>query len=218
MQGPNPEPKTHRFIRPRLTHPRYFSTSKRSKMTALTSSVRRTLKNPDVACIPSSVITGEENNCLPDTVPIFPCPSPTTIAIALYSYHAHSSGDLSFTAETFIIVFRKNRSGWWYGAIGEEQGWIPCNYVVDLNTETRLLEEITQTNGDTLDLIKLADQVLERLETIRLQLLRNKIVIQECTQVLRKIAPTRDDHHPISCRPVYLFSSVTDEGNFTSDH
>lgn len=163
-------------------------------MTARTSPAYLNPQNTGEICIPSSATAGEEKNWLPKT--------PTTVAIALYSY----SGDPSFTAGTIIIVFRKDNSGWWYGGIGGEQGWIPCNYVV----------EIPHLNSDVL--IQLAERVLEELETMRLQLQRKKIAIQKCAQVLRKIAPIGDDHHPIPCPQVYLLFSVADEGNFASDH
>ena len=189
-------------------------------MTARTSPAYLNSRNTDVIGIPSSAITGEEKNCLPKTLPRVPCPPPTTVAIALYSYRAHYSGNPSFTAGTFIIVFRKDRSGWWYGRIGREQGWIPSNYVVEiphLNHDTRLFKDIMQTSRSTVVLIQLAELVLEQLETIHLRLQRKKIAIQKCAEDLRKIA-IGDDHNPISCPHVYLLFSVADEGIFISDH
>jgi len=48
---------------------------------------------------------------------------------ALYSYDATNDTELSFHEGDTIKVLQKDDSGWWYATIGDQQGFVPENYV-----------------------------------------------------------------------------------------
>ena len=49
--------------------------------------------------------------------------------LALSDYTSDTAGDLSFKEGEKVLVYWGNDNGWWYGAVGTDQGWFPGSYV-----------------------------------------------------------------------------------------
>jgi hypothetical protein len=47
---------------------------------------------------------------------------------AVADFEGGEETDLSFETGDIIVVTRRSEN-WWYGEIGEQEGWMPSNYV-----------------------------------------------------------------------------------------
>ncbi|PRP87735.1 translation factor [Planoprotostelium fungivorum] len=67
-------------------------------------------------------------------------PSGISIVRAVADYTSTEEEDLSFESGEIIVITHK-REGWWYGEIeaeeGWQEGWVPSNYVEDVDVMTR---------------------------------------------------------------------------------
>lgn len=53
-------------------------------------------------------------------------------AVAIYSYIAQLSDELSISVREKIHILDKADDGWWYGTSGEKEGWFPHNFVKEI--------------------------------------------------------------------------------------
>eukprot|EP00039_Didymoeca_costata_P019874 m.339251 g.339251 ORF g.339251 m.339251 type:complete len:1330 (+) comp18723_c0_seq1:312-4301(+) len=67
---------------------------------------------------------------------------------ALYGYKAAQEDELSFPVDAIISDVDKKDGGWWYGSYGGSQGWLPSNYVKELDPEAleKVLKEDEEDN------------------------------------------------------------------------
>lgn len=54
--------------------------------------------------------------------------------LALYSYQANSSDELSFHKGSVISLISKEEADWWKGELNGQTGLFPSNYVQALDT------------------------------------------------------------------------------------
>ena len=66
---------------------------------------------------------------MPDTVP-----STGGLVLALYSYVATSSDELSFHKGSVLSVLSKDEGDWWKGELNGKIGLFPSNYVQPLDS------------------------------------------------------------------------------------
>lgn len=60
---------------------------------------------------------------------------------AVFAYRAAQKDELSFPVDAIVTEVEKRDGGWWMGSYGEMRGWLPSNYVKELEQEM-LQEEI----------------------------------------------------------------------------
>ena len=56
-----------------------------------------------------------------------------SLVLALYTYQANSSDELSFHKGSVITVTSKEEEEWWKGELNGQTGLFPCNYVQSLD-------------------------------------------------------------------------------------
>lgn len=54
---------------------------------------------------------------------------------AVFAYRAAQKDELSFPVDAIITEVEKRDGGWWMGIYGEMKGWLPSNYVKELDQE-----------------------------------------------------------------------------------
>ena len=59
-------------------------------------------------------------------------PSSQNMVLALYSYTAQSSDELSFHKGSVLTILSKEEGEWWKGELNGQVGLFPCNYVQPL--------------------------------------------------------------------------------------
>lgn len=72
-----------------------------------------------------------------------PSPSPANLVLALYTYIAQSSDELSFHKGSVITVLDKEGE-WWRGEVNDKEGLFPSNYVQPLTEQQPPTTEITR--------------------------------------------------------------------------
>ncbi|XP_012272363.1 osteoclast-stimulating factor 1-like [Orussus abietinus] len=75
------------------------------------------------------------------TLPPKPTPKPGEVKIvrALYSYKAQHSNELSFEEGELLYVYDRDRdSNWWKAKCGNQEGFVPVNYVTEQTEEVEL--------------------------------------------------------------------------------
>ncbi|RKP19013.1 ras GEF [Rozella allomycis CSF55] len=50
----------------------------------------------------------------------------------LDDYNGESSNTLNIFKEQIVLVYQKEETGWWYGYVNGEEGWIPMNYLEEI--------------------------------------------------------------------------------------
>ena len=61
---------------------------------------------------------------------------------AVFAYRAAQKDELSFPVDALITEVEKRDGGWWMGSYGEMKGWLPSNYVKELEQEVNVQEEL----------------------------------------------------------------------------
>ena len=73
-----------------------------------------------------------------------PKPSSQNLVLALYSYTAQSSDELSFHKGSVITVLSKEDGDWWRGEVNGLVGLFPSNYVQPLTGQPSTNTEPTR--------------------------------------------------------------------------
>ena len=60
---------------------------------------------------------------------------------AIFPYRAAQKDELSFPVDAIITEVEKRDGGWWMGSYGEMKGWLPSNYVKELDQQV-MAEEL----------------------------------------------------------------------------
>eukprot|EP01117_Protostelium_nocturnum_P008154 TRINITY_DN2908_c0_g3_i5.p1 TRINITY_DN2908_c0_g3~~TRINITY_DN2908_c0_g3_i5.p1 ORF type:complete len:517 (-),score=217.94 TRINITY_DN2908_c0_g3_i5:23-1573(-) len=65
-----------------------------------------------------------------------PLPAGSKVVRALADYSGESEEDMSIEEGDIIVITNKNQD-WWFGESGDQSGWIPSNYVEDIDAMIR---------------------------------------------------------------------------------
>ena len=67
--------------------------------------------------------------------------------VAQFDYVPFSRDELHFEAGDVIEVLMKRVDGWWKGRCGEQEGWFPSTFVVEIESDNE--PKGNTANGDT---------------------------------------------------------------------
>jgi len=79
-----------------------------------------------------------------------PTSRPGVTVRSKFAYRAAQKDELSFPIDAIITDVEKKDGGWWSGRYGDMTGWLPINYVEDVQVEEQMQETVDESGDNIL--------------------------------------------------------------------